>query len=425
MNGPQPSVRRRGWVLLLLTLTYSVNLMDRQLLPMLAQSIKGEFELSDTTLGLLSGIVFALFYMTVAVPVAWLADRYNRVRIIALSCLAWSGFTALSGLCANAWQLALARIGVGIGEAGGAAPSYALVADYFPQERRARAMAILNMGLPIGIGGGILLAGVVGGAYGWRTAFFVAAVPGAILSLLLLLTVTDPLRGAGSAAARDPDHRPLSLAESLRCFARTPALVRTTIATALAAAAFLGLTAWMPAYLMRVLGMSLQQVGFYYSWCSALGMAGGLWLGGVLADRMARRDPRHIATVPAIGLFLAAPALSLMLLVEQWQAAIVLIILPIGCGLFYSGPATAIIQNAAPPAARSTISALYLFIANIVGQGGGPLFVGYVSDRLSPSHGPAGLAFGLWALMPLFLAAGFAFLWVGRGIAPKPADKGL
>jgi predicted MFS family arabinose efflux permease len=412
---PARRVSAAWWALLVLTLMYALNLLDRQLLPMLAQSIKVEFRLSDTQLGLLSGIVFALFYMSVAVPVALLADRANRVRIVAWSCLFWSLFTALTGVCTSVWQLFLARIGVGIGEAGGTAPSYSVVADYFPPERRSGAMAILNLGLPLGMGAGIALAGTVGASFGWRAAFFVAALPGVVLAAVLLLTVVEPRRGRLDGPTRSESHSEPFI-HSLRTFLRTPLLLRATIATSVAAAAFVGLTSWAPTYLMRTRGMSLRDVGLYYSVTSTIGMALGLALGGFLADRLSVRNPRAITYVPAAALLAAVPTLALALQFEQWKYTLAFLVLPTMLGIFYSGPATAIIQNGSLPSQRSTISALYLFCANIVGHGGGPLLVGYVSDKLAPSYGKDSLTMALFALLPVYCVAAAAYIWTGKAI---------
>jgi predicted MFS family arabinose efflux permease len=405
------------WVLLVLTAMYALNLLDRQLLPMLAQSLKAEFALSDTQLGLLSGIVFALFYMSVAVPIASFADRANRVRIVAISCLLWSLFTALTGMCTSVWQLFLARIGVGIGEAGGTAPSYSVVADYFPPRQRSAAMAILNLGLPLGIGAGIALAGMVGAGFGWRTAFFVASTPGVLLSAVLALTVIEPRRGRLDAAAHTLGQAEPFL-HSLRTFVRTPLLVRATIATSLAAAAFVGLSSWAPTYLIRARGMSLREVGLYWSLISAVAMSIGLGFGGFLADRLSVRYARAIAYVPALALLAAAPTLALALQFHQWTYALVFLFLPTMLGICYSGPATAIIQNSSRPGQRATISALYLFCANIVGHGGGPLLVGYVSDRLTPLYHGNSLAMALLTLLPVYGLAAAAYVWTAKAI-PK------
>jgi predicted MFS family arabinose efflux permease len=414
---PRTRVSARWWTLLVLTIMYALSLLDRQLLPTLAQSIKVEFSLSDTQIGLLSGIVFSLFYMCVAVPVALLADRVNRVRLVALSCLLWSVFTALTGACATVLQLVMARIGVGIGEAGGSAPSFSIVADYFPPKQRGRAMAILNLGLPLGIGAGIAIAGTVGAAFGWRAAFFVAALPGVVLSVALVSTVTEPLRGRLDPAGRAAG-QPASFLHSLRTFVRTPLLVRTTIATALAAVAFVGLASWAPTYLMRTRGMSLRDVGHYFSVTSTVGMSLGLTLGGFLSDRLSVRNPRAVAYIPAIALLIAAPALALALQFEQWRYALVFLIPPTMFGIFYLGPATAIIQNASPPGQRSTMSAMYLFCANIIGPGGGPLLVGYISDRFAPYYHGKSLMMGLLALLPVYWCAAAAYIWAGKSI-PK------
>lgn len=411
-------------VLTILTAIYALNLMDRQLLPILAQAIKAEFALSDTQLGLLSGIVFAAFYMTVAIPIAKLADRANRVRIVAAACALWSLFTAISGASINALMLVLARIGVGIGEAGGAAPSYSLISDYFPPQRRGLAMAVFNLGFPIGIGCGIAIAGSIAAVHGWRTAFYVAAAPGLVMSILLLVLVREPTRGRLDGAASSPQPS-VPLMTGILQYLRTPVLLRTTVATSLTSFVFLGLLVWAPTYLIRVRGMDLGEVGKYYSVTNAISMALGLWLGGYLAQVLVRRGgERMYALVSMGGVLVAAPTLVIALLADAWPVALGLLMLPTLFGLLYLGPATALVQNASAPDQRSLFSAIYMFCGNIVGQGGGPLFVGLVSDALTPSLGQQGLTVALILLAPVYLMAAGAYYWTSRVLGSRSPATG-
>ncbi|HEU0043436.1 MFS transporter [Sphingomonas sp.] len=401
---------QRNLTLAILTLIYVFNFMDRQILGVLAEPIKAELGLSDSQLGLLTGFMFAIFYTTVGVPVAWLADRTRRTWVIAGACTLWSGFSAACGLATGFATMAAARIGVAVGEAGGVAPSYSLIADLFPPASRARALALYSLGVPIGIGIGTAVGGWIADAFGWRTAFVVVAAPGILLSVLLLLFVREPVRGKAEAEATPP------LGAVIGRFLRSPPLMLVSLAASLGAFACYGLMAWLSAYLIRVLGMTLTEIGSWLSITLAIGLGLGIWASGALADRFAHRNPRMYAIIPGVALAIGAPALVLATLAESWAAALPLFGLALGLSIFYLAPSVAAIQVLSLPGERSTASAIMLLCLNLVGLGGGPVFLGVVSDWAMPAHGSGSLRVAFFALVPVFLIAAAANLAAARAL---------
>jgi len=376
--------RYRNYVLFILTCGYVLNFVDRQVMTILLEPIKAEFGASDTQMGLISGLAFALFYATLGVPVARLADRWSRRNVLAISMATWSAVTAACGMAGSFWQLALLRVGVGIGEAGGTPPSQSLLTDYFPKERRALAQGVLatapNIGVLVGLFGGALIAE----AFGWRTVFFVFGVPGVGLALLLFFTVKEPIKVKPQGLEADR-----SMMSALSGIIRLPSFFMIALGVGFAAIPGYGLGVWSPSFLVRVHGMSLV----------------GTILSGVLADRLALRDNRWQLWIPAVGLMVALPLQALFLL---WPASAVFTIAgktaPVALvfmGLssvfacFWIAPSYAAVQNLVPSHWRTQASALLLLVFNLLGLGLGPLLVGMLSDGLS-SFGAASVR---WALL--------------------------
>lgn len=392
--------RYRNYVLFILTCGYVLNFVDRQVMTILLEPIKAEFGASDTQMGLISGLAFALFYATLGVPVARLADRWSRRNVLAISMATWSAVTAACGMAGSFWQLALLRVGVGIGEAGGTPPSQSLLTDYFPKERRALAQGVLatapNIGVLVGLFGGALIAE----AFGWRTVFFVFGVPGVGLALLLLFTVKEPIKVKPQGLEADR-----SMMSALSGIIRLPSFFMIALGVGFAAIPGYGLGVWSPSFLVRVHGMSLVDAGL---WLGIIGLSGGTLgtiLSGVLADRLALRDNRWQLWIPAVGLMVALPLQALFLL---WPASAVFTIAgktaPVALvfmGLssvfacFWIAPSYAAVQNLVPSHWRTQASALLLLVFNLLGLGLGPLLVGMLSDGLS-SFGAASVR---WALL--------------------------
>jgi len=415
------SIIGRKGALALLTLIYLFNFMDRQIMAVLAEPIRLEFGFSDSQLGLLTGFMFALFYTTFGVPIAWLADRTRRTWVIAGACAMWSGFCAACALATGFFSLAAARIGVAVGEAGGVAPSYSLIADLFPQQKRARALALYSMGVPLGIGGGTALGGWIASSFGWRSAFVAVAAPGLILSLLLLILVREPRRYQGEMSPAP------SLGQGLSMFLRSPQLLMVSLSAALGAFTCYGLMAWVSAYLIRVLGMSLAQVGSWLSLTLAIGLGLGIWTSGWLSDRFGPQNRRIYALIPGVALALGAPLLYVATSVQDWHLALPIFGTVLALSVFYLAPSVAIVTELVAPDQRSTASALMLLCLNLVGLGGGPFAIGLVSEWAKPLYGTQSLRVAFISLVPMFLVASLACLasarLLGRAERAKPTTS--
>jgi MFS family permease len=370
------------YVLGMLFLVYVFNFVDRQILTVVLQQIKEEFVFSDTQMGLLSGLLFAVLYSTLGIPIARLADRGNRVRIIAAALFVWSLFTAVTGQAKSFLHLAIARVGVGIGEAGCSPPAYSLISDYFPAERRATALSIYSMGIYGGVFVGFLVAGRVAEAYGWRAAFYVMGIPGIVLSLIVLMTVREPVRGAFDKSAAGSEPPPLKQAMASLLGKRS--FRHMSFAAALHAFVGYGVGGFVPAFLMRSHGMSVAEVGDALSWISASGGFVGTFLGGWFADRLAKRsgDARHYLWIPGLSTLVAIPFALLAYTLDHRLAVLVLLI-PTGMlGAMYLGPTMAMTQSLVGPRERALAGAILLFIINLIGLGLGPTLTGQVSDLM-------------------------------------------
>ena len=366
-----------------LVVVYVFNFIDRQILAILAPAIKDELLLSDTQIGALSGVAFGIFYATLGIPIARLADRHSRVNIIAICLSIWSLMTALSGLATNFVQLLIARIGVGIGEAGGSPPSHSLLADYFAPGKRATALGIYALGVPIGILFGNLAGGWIGEIFGWRQAFFLVGVPGIILAIILKITVKEPPRGYSEDKSADTTSVPFkTVVKTMWGFKSFK-----YIALGAGTQAFVGYgaIAWMPSFLVRAHDMSIGEVG------TALGLIIGLFggvgtlLSGVIGDRLGAKNIKYYMLVPAYGFLIAVPAGAAVFLVDELYLVLAIYTIPAFLVNLYTGPTFAMTQSLAPLAMRAAASALLLFIINIIGLVFGPTTVGILSDLLQSS----------------------------------------
>lgn len=377
----------RAYALGLLVVVYVLNFVDRQILTILAKPIADELEFSDTQLGLLTGPAFALFYTFAGIPIARWADVGVRRSIIALALLIWSGMTALTAFAGSLTQLALARVGVGVGEAGCSPPAHSLLSDLFPAERRATALAIYSLGIPIGGSLGSLLGGWLGQLYGWRTAFLVVGLPGVLLALIVRLSLREPPREL--VAQRE------SVREVLAFMLRRRAFVHMSIGAALHAFYGYGAGAFVPVFLMRVHGLALGELG---TWLAAIGLTTGVlgtYLGGALSDRLARLEVRWYMRVPAIASVLAVPFSLLFYLWPDGRTALLLSIPGALLGPIYLGPTFAMTQSLVRPQMRALASAILLFVINLIGLGLGPWFVGMLSDALKPALGADSIRYAL------------------------------
>ncbi|MAI79310.1 MAG: MFS transporter [Deltaproteobacteria bacterium] len=410
---PSAAVR---YALGLLVVVYVFNFIDRSILSILLEPIKEEFHVSDTALGFLSGIAFAAFYTLMGIPIARWADTGRRTRIISLAIFVWSGMTALTGLAQNFAQLALARVGVGVGEAGCSPPAHSLISDYFPAERRATALAIYALGIPIGSGIGSLTGGWINEWFDWRTAFIVVGLPGVALAVLVRFTLPEPVRGVyDDLAARNAQRRPVS--EVLSFIWGLRSFRHMSFGAALHSFYAYGVASFVAAFFMRSHEMPSGELG---TWLAVIGCTGGVlgtFLGGYFSDLLAQRDLRWQMWVPAIATAGALPFAFLVYLWPDGRTALLLSVPVSILGGMWLGPTFAMTQTLVPPVMRATASAILLFIINIIGLGLGPQFVGILSDLLEPQLGVQSLRYALLIIVVIFsLWSVFHYLRASRTV---------
>lgn len=402
-------------MLFALLLVYILNFLDRQIVNILAEPIKGELGLSDTQLGLLAGPAFAVFYAVLGIPIARYADnaKTNRVWLISICLAIWSAMTAICGVAQNFVQLALARIGVGVGEAGCTPAAHSLIADSVPPEKRSSAIAFFGLGIPIGGLLGLIIGGVVNDQYGWRIALMLVGTPGILLAFLLPLLIRDPRRCADSAhfnTANSPVKAKLSIKDAVREVFASKAYLYVFIAASFTAFLSYGKGLWTISFFIRSHGLSTTEAGL--AMAVALGISGiiGTWLGGKMADVFGKRDKRHILTLPAIGMAIAAPILFAGYWAEDWRIAVALLILPTILNSAYYGPAYGCVQGLVRPEARAIAASLVVFGQNLIGLGMGPLLFGMLSDWLQPMAGGESVRWVLYGAAWLGLIPAF-FFW--------------
>ncbi|KLI62870.1 spinster family MFS transporter [Aurantiacibacter marinus] len=410
VGAPAKGDPNRNTVLLMLLVVYIFNFVDRQILSILAAPIQADLQLSDGEMGLLGGIAFALLYSTMAVPLAALADRTSRSWVITVSLAAWSGFTALCGLATNFWQIFLARLGVGIGEAGGVAPSYALIGDYFPSSQRATALSVYSLGIPIGSGLGVLVGGYIAATVDWRTAFFAVGLSGVIIAPIFKLLVRDKAKSAPLAVGvadttAEVSIRP-TLKETAAVLAHKPSFWLLSFGAATSSMLGYGIAFWLPSLLIRSFGYDLVQASQFFGALLLIGGVVGVMAGGLIADRLGGRDRAYFAWLPGIAFLLGAPLFAAGITSSDAQFAFLLFLLPQALAYVWLGPVLSAIQHLVVPAARSTASALFLLINNLIGLGGGIYALGAFSDLLQPIYGDEALRYSmLYALVLYVLAA--------------------
>lgn len=415
MNDGQPAgatPRYRAYVLFILVVVYTFNFIDRQIVGILAIEIKKDLLLTDAQLGLMSGFAFALFYTFLGIPIAMLADRANRVRIMSIALTVWSGFTALCGGATGFTSLFLARLGVGAGEAGGVAPAYSLIADYFPPEKRARALGIYAFGIPIGSALGIVLGGVLTSFFDWRTAFYVVGGLGVLMAPILWFTVREPARGGFDKAP--PPEQAAKISEVFRTIAKKPSFWGLSFAAASGSMMGYGLFFWLPSFFYRSFSESLP---VFFSWLPSfllpanpspliyasyffglillIGGMVGIYMGGALADRFGAKQKGAHAMIPAIAFVSTIPFFLVGILTNSPTVAFFVFMVPTALGLVWLGPVTSAFQHLVPPHMRATASAIFLFINNLIGIGLGQLVPGLLSDLLTPKYGDEALRYAI------------------------------
>jgi len=402
----------RRYVLGLLVVVYTFNFIDRQILAILLPAIKAEFGVTDTILGFLAGSAFALFYATLGVPIALLADRWNRRNLIALALATWSGMTALSGIAANIVHLSLARIGVGIGEAGCSPPAHSMISDLYGPEERSTAMGIFTLGISAGIMLAYLAGGWVAENIGWREAFLIVGVPGLVLALLVRFTISEPVRGQ-SDGRRDTAARPGIVAVARFLLGRK-SFLHLALGSGLASFVGYAVLSFFPTFLFRSHGMSLSEIGVWLG--IILGTAGGLGFagGGYIADRLGRRGQRYALRGVASATMIAWLFNFPVFLVGDPYLALAFLVVPAVFSNFYLATTFAQIQGLVGLRMRAVASALLLFILNSVGLGLGPLVTGVLSDMLGGAFGGESMRYSL-LLVAVVIAPWSAFHYLAAG----------
>lgn len=434
----QASPSYRAYALFILVVVYTFNFIDRQIVGVLAVPIKSDLGLSDTELSLMGGLAFALFYTFLGVPIAILADRSNRVRIMTLALALWSAMTALCGLAQNFTQLFLARLGVGVGEAGGVAPAYSLIADYFPPEKRARALAIYSFGIPIGSALGILMGGVLTSFLDWRSAFIIVGLAGLAIAPVFRLTLREPARGGFDGIVAP---KPARLSDVVRTLASKPSFWGLSLGAASSSMMGYGIIFWLPSFLVRSFGdalpaffgwlpdwMSPEGAGpvlyasYFYGTILLIGGTAGIWLGGVLADRYGPARKAAYAAVPAFAFLATIPFFVGGVLSTSLQLSFFLFMVPTALSLVWLGPVIAAFQHLVPANMRATASAVFLFVNNLIGIGLGNLVIGALSDAMAARFGEESLRYAMLSGAGFYLVAAALFLltaprlkkdWVG------------
>lgn len=405
----------RGFVLGMLCFVYVLNFLDRQLLSILAKPIQDALHITDGQLGYITGFYFALFYCFIAIPVGWLADRTNRVKILALACGLWSGATAACGMAGNYGQLVAARMAVGIGEAGGVPPSYAIISDTFPREQRGTAMGIFNLGPPIGSALGVAFGASLAAAYDWRIPFYVVGAIGIFTAVLVYFLVKEPVRGRfdpePGLAASGPEP---GFAKAITGFFGNRVLAVAALASGAANFITYGLSNFATLFLIREKGMTLDEVAIWYALAVGLGMGSGIFISGRLIDRFAVRNKAAYGIIPALSLLLALPFFLGFTAASRWDVALVLLFVPLFLNSFFLPATVTFVQGEVAPGARVISGALLLLVMNLIGLGLGPTFIGLASDFFRPAYGAHSLQMAFYALAPVYLVAAALFLWLAR-----------
>ncbi len=405
----------RRYALFILAVVYMFNFIDRQILAILLPAIRAEFGVSDTWLGFLTGTAFAMFYIALGIPVARYADRHNRRNLIALAVAVWSGMTALSGMAANFTQLALARIGVGIGEAGCSPPAHSMIADLYPPEKRSTAMGVYTIGISTGVMLAYLGGGWVAQNIGWREALLVVGLPGLVLAAIVRFTVAEPKRG--QSEGREALSEQPSFFRTLRFLSRRPSFVHMTVAAGLSSFVGYSVTNFLPSVLVRSYGMPVGDVGIYLGLIIGVVSGSGFFLGGYIADHLGQAGQRRALSFIGVTVLLTAIPYAAMFLSHSWQSALLLFLIPAATANVYLAPVLSQAQGLVSLRMRAMASAVALLIINAIGLALGPLLTGILSDVLEARFAEESMRYSLLIVTSIILPwASWHYIRAGRTI---------
>lgn len=413
---------RVRYTLAILTVIYALNHLDRSIFSIVLQSVKTDMGLSDTALGLVGGLAFVMFYATLGVPIAYLADRYSRKVIITAGLTVWSMMTAVTGLVTNIWQLALARFLMGAGEACGTAPSNSMLSDLYDKTRRPLALSILTSGSTIGVFVGFLAGGWLNEFYGWRIAFFAAGAPGLLVAVLFYLTVKEPVRGGSEIVGTSLEAG--TFMDAMRFLIGSKTYIFVLLGGCLSGIHMYGVIIWGPTFLIRVHELASGEVGSYLS--VARGPVGifGVIAGGLLAERLGRRDERWRVWVPALGILLSIPAEIVYLTSGPLWLAVAGMMVSTLFTSMQMGPLFAILMNVAKVRMRATATATFMFFGNLTGLTLGPLGIGYLNDLMTPAIGAFAIRYSL-LIGTSFALIGGLLMWRGSRYVGADTQRAL
>lgn len=427
LAGAEPAPRKGAWLVLgILCFVYVLNFLDRQLLSILAKPIQDDLGVTDGQLGLISGLYFALFYCTISIPIGWLADRTNRVKVLAFACGLWSLATVACGVASSYPQLVLARMTVGVGEAGGVPPSYAIITDYFPPSMRGRALALFNLGPPIGQALGVAFGASIAAAYDWRLAFIFLGVIGVIAAGVVFFVVKEPERGGldpkpVSVEAEAQDVEDGKFWATCKMFVTRPNLMLASFGSGANQFITYATLNFATLFLMREKGMTLQQVAVFYAIVVGISICAGMYISGRLLDKLKTRSKAAYGYLPAIALVLAIPGFVGFVWAETWQMSLLFLSMPLCLNYFYLTPSVALIQEEVKPRQRVLSGAILLLIMNLIGLGFGPTYLGLASDFFAKTNPATSLQMAFYTLTPFYVLSSMIFLVLARRLKREQA----
>lgn len=400
LKNPYDSKRYRNYVLFVLTLTYAFNFIDRQIMVILQEDIKLELGLSDSQLGLLTGIAFALFYVIMGVPVARLADRWIRKSVMSIATGTWSIMTVFCGMANNYTQLLLARIGVGVGESGCSPPAHSIISDIYPAHKRGTALSIYSLGINIGILFGFLLGGWINELYGWRMAFVIVGLPGILIAILLQATIKEPIRGAQEKIKNETN--PPTFGEALKVLWALKSFRHIALGASCFALIGYGSAVWFAPYMLRNFEIQTGELGTWLALSTGIVGGIGTLAAGYLADKKGHQDKRWYLWIPMVSIAIMGVPTYFVYTLDNMYLVLSLFCIPAALGTTYMGPSLAMVQGMVEPRMRAFASAILFLFMNILGLGLGPFTIGVVSDLLSDTYGTRGLGYAVLGVSIFF-----------------------